>query len=107
MDFYEQGRRLGLKGKQLHEFAMDERQRQHELEMKRLELQLQREKEEREAKLREKELETQLELAHIQQGQANPDQERQIPKCLKIPRLSRARTRSTPTWQGSSASPRA
>jgi hypothetical protein len=24
-------------------------------------------------------------LARIQHGQANPDQERQIPKCLKIP----------------------
>jgi hypothetical protein len=88
MDFYEQGRRLGLKGKQLHEFAMDER-RQHELEMKRLELQLQREKEgekeEQEAKLREKELDTQLELAQIQHGQANPDREQQVPKCLKIP----------------------
>jgi hypothetical protein len=89
MDFYEQGRRLGLKGKQLHEFAMEERQRQLELEMRRLELeerqreQREKEKEEREAKLREKKLETRLELARIQQGQANP--ERQIPKCLKIP----------------------
>jgi hypothetical protein len=103
MDFYEQGRKLGLKGNKLHEYAMEERNRQHEIELKRLEMQekererqlqrekeereaqLQREKEEREAKLREKELDTQLELAQIQHGQANPDREQQVPKCLKIP----------------------
>jgi hypothetical protein len=95
MDFYEQGRR-GLKGKQLHEFVMDERQRQHELEMKRLELQLQRENEERQARvkekeiqaekeLKEKEIQAQLELARIQHGQANPDREQQKTKCLTIP----------------------
>jgi hypothetical protein len=110
MDFYEQGRKLGLKGNKLYEFAMEKRQRQHELEIKRLELQREREREqrekeereqerqrekereEREAKIKEKEIElkekeirAQIELARIQQGQANPDREQQVPKCLKIP----------------------
>jgi len=117
MDFYEQGRKLGLKGNKLHEIAIEERNRQHEIELKRLEMQekererqerererqREKEKEEREAQerererqleekelqaekeLKEKEIQAQIELARIQQGQANPDREQQVPKCLKIP----------------------